>query len=73
MASFEPFASRRSSTTELSVRNFTAAGMVRILPAPMNQKSLNSGIPHESKFGAAGITQTEVDDVVACILRMNGK
>src|SRR5271167_887226 len=54
-AFFTAAASRRSSSAEKSVRNFTADAMARILPAPSNQLKLKKGIPHESKRTAVGI------------------
>jgi hypothetical protein len=54
-AFFAAAASRRSAPAEKSVRNLTADAIVRILPAPWNHLSRESGIPHESNIEAAGI------------------
>jgi hypothetical protein len=42
LTSLEPLARPRSSPGEKSVRNFTGAGMARILPAPMNHQLARS-------------------------------
>jgi hypothetical protein len=44
---------------EKSLRNVTAEGMARILPAPLNHSQPKYGIPRESEIIAFGIRATK--------------